>query len=58
VGEARFRRGPISTPNNAPSSLDGTKVTFDGKSAFIDYISPGHVTSCRPIRPRGAANRP
>jgi uncharacterized protein (TIGR03437 family) len=25
---------------NAPTSLDGTKVTIEGQSAFIDYISP------------------
>jgi uncharacterized protein (TIGR03437 family) len=28
---------------NAPTSLDGTFVTIGGKSAFVDYISPGQV---------------
>jgi len=31
--------------NNAPTSLDGTKVTIGGKSAFIDYISPSQVNA-------------
>jgi uncharacterized protein (TIGR03437 family) len=30
---------------NAPTSLDGTSVTIGGKSAFIDYISPGQVNA-------------
>jgi uncharacterized protein (TIGR03437 family) len=28
---------------NAPTALDGTSLTVGGKSAFIDYISPGQV---------------
>jgi len=31
--------------NNAPTSLDGTTVTIDGQSAFVDYISPGQVNA-------------
>jgi uncharacterized protein (TIGR03437 family) len=30
---------------NAPTSLDGTKVTIEGQPAFIDYISPGQVNA-------------
>jgi hypothetical protein len=30
---------------DAPTSLDGTAVTIGGKSAFIDYISPGQVNA-------------
>jgi uncharacterized protein (TIGR03437 family) len=33
---------------NAPTSLDGTNVTIGGKSAFIDYISPGQVNALVP----------
>lgn len=29
--------------NNAPTSLDGTKVTINGTPAFVSYISPGQV---------------
>lgn len=29
----------------APTSLDGVSVTVGGKSAFIDYISPGQVNA-------------
>ncbi len=30
---------------NAPTSLDGTKVTISGQAAFIDYISPIQVNA-------------
>jgi uncharacterized protein (TIGR03437 family) len=30
---------------NAPTSLDGTKVTIGGQFAFIDYISPAQVNA-------------
>ncbi len=30
---------------NAPTSLDGTKVTIGGQAAFIDYISAGQVNA-------------
>jgi uncharacterized protein (TIGR03437 family) len=30
---------------NAPTSLDGTKVTIGGQAAFVDYISPGQVNA-------------
>lgn len=30
---------------NAPVTLDGTKVTISGQSAFIDFISPGQVNA-------------
>jgi uncharacterized protein (TIGR03437 family) len=29
--------------NNAPTSLDGVSVTIGGKSAYVDYVSPGQV---------------
>ncbi|HLJ15760.1 MAG TPA: choice-of-anchor V domain-containing protein [Bryobacteraceae bacterium] len=31
--------------NNAPTSLDGVKVTINGQAAFVDYISPGQVNA-------------
>jgi uncharacterized protein (TIGR03437 family) len=33
---------------NAPTSLDGTKVTVGGQPAFIGYISPGQVNALVP----------
>ena len=33
---------------NAPTMLDGTKVTIGGQSAFIDYISPSQVNALVP----------
>lgn len=30
---------------NAPTSLDGTRVTVGGQAAFIDYISPNQVNA-------------
>ena len=30
---------------NAPTSLDGTKVTIGGQAAFIDYISDGQINA-------------
>ena len=30
---------------NAPTSLDGTKVTIGGQAAFIAYISPGQINA-------------
>jgi uncharacterized protein (TIGR03437 family) len=33
---------------NAPTSLDGTSVTIGGKSAFVDFISPGQVNALIP----------
>src|SRR4029077_13564778 len=29
--------------NNAPTALDGVSVTIGGKSAYVDYVSPGQV---------------
>lgn len=29
--------------NNAPTSLEGTKVTINGQPAFVEYISPAQV---------------
>ena len=37
--------GSDFTGVNAPTSLDGTKVTIGGQPAFIDYISPGQVNA-------------
>ncbi len=31
------------TGNNAPTSLNGTKITINGQPAFVSYISPGQV---------------
>jgi len=33
---------------NAPTSLDGTKVTVGGQSAFVYYINPGQVDALVP----------
>ena len=33
---------------NAPTALDGVKVTIGGELAFIDYISPGQVNALVP----------
>ena len=33
---------------NAPTMLDGTKVTIGGQSSFIDYISPSQVNALVP----------
>jgi uncharacterized protein (TIGR03437 family) len=30
---------------NAPTSIDGVKVTVGGQAAFLDYISPGQVNA-------------
>jgi uncharacterized protein (TIGR03437 family) len=30
---------------NAPTSLDGVKVTIGGQAAFVDYVSPGQVNA-------------
>ncbi len=40
---------------NAPTSLDGTKVTVGGQSAFIYYINPGQVDA---LVPDGAGTGP
>ncbi len=41
---------------NAPTSLDGVKVTIGGKAAFIDYVSPGQVNAQVPSDvPTGSA---
>lgn len=29
--------------SNAPTTLDGVQVTINGKSAYVDYVSPGQV---------------
>lgn len=29
--------------SNAPTNLDGVQVTINGKSAYVDYVSPGQV---------------
>lgn len=36
------------TGSNAPTSLDGVKVTIGGLPTFIDYISPGQVNALVP----------
>jgi uncharacterized protein (TIGR03437 family) len=42
---SRSWAGTDFTGVNAPTSLDGTKVTIDGKSAFVDFISPNQVNA-------------
>ncbi len=34
---------------NAPTSLDGVKVTVAGQSAFVYYVSPGQVNALLPL---------
>jgi uncharacterized protein (TIGR03437 family) len=36
------------TGSNAPTSLDGVKVTIAGHPAFVDYVSPGQVNALVP----------
>jgi len=36
------------TGPNAPTSIDGVKVTIGGRSAFVDYVSPGQVNALVP----------
>jgi HpiC1 cyclase len=45
AGDARSWALADFNGNNAPVSLDGSKVTIGGKSAFIDYISPGQINA-------------
>ena len=45
AGDSRSWANSDFTGTDAPTSLDGTKVTIGGKSAFIDYISPGQVNA-------------
>jgi uncharacterized protein (TIGR03437 family) len=40
--------GTGSPGNTAPTSLDGVFVTIGGKSAFVDYISPGQINALLP----------
>jgi uncharacterized protein (TIGR03437 family) len=40
---SRIWGGSDFTGANAPTSLDGTSVTVNGKPAFIYYISPGQI---------------
>lgn len=34
--------------DTSPTSLDGVKVTINGRSAFISYVSPGQITAQAP----------
>jgi uncharacterized protein (TIGR03437 family) len=45
ASDARSWTGADFTGINAPTSLDGTKVTVGGQAAFIDYISPTQVNA-------------
>src|ERR1017187_5217619 len=42
---SRLWTGADFNGDNAPTSLDGTKVTIGGQAAFIDYISPVQVNA-------------
>jgi uncharacterized protein (TIGR03437 family) len=46
--DTRGWAGSDFTGVNAPTSLDGTKVTIGGQPAFIDYISPVQVNALVP----------
>ena len=43
VTAARGWSGPDFSGVNAPTSLNRTSVTVNGKSAFVDFVSPGQV---------------
>ena len=45
AADSRSWTGADFTGVNAPTSLDGTKVTIGGQPAFIDYISPTQVNA-------------
>ena len=45
AADSRLWSGADFNGVNAPTSLDGTKVTVGGQSAFIDYISPTQVNA-------------
>ena len=45
ASDSRSWTGADFTGVNAPTSLDGTKVTIGGQAAFIDYISPTQVNA-------------
>jgi uncharacterized protein (TIGR03437 family) len=45
ASDSRSWTGADFTGINAPTSLDGTKVTIGGQAAFIDYISPTQVNA-------------
>jgi uncharacterized protein (TIGR03437 family) len=45
ASDSRSWTGADFTGVNAPTSLDGTKVTIGGQLAFIDYISPTQVNA-------------
>jgi uncharacterized protein (TIGR03437 family) len=46
--DSRGWTGADFTGVNAPTSLDGTKVTIGGQPAFVGYISPGQVNAVVP----------
>jgi uncharacterized protein (TIGR03437 family) len=48
AADTRQWAGSDFTGVNAPTSLDGTKVTIGGQPAFIDYISPSQVNALVP----------
>ena len=48
AADTRQWAGSDFTGVNAPTSLDGTKVTIGGQPAFIDYISPVQVNALVP----------
>jgi uncharacterized protein (TIGR03437 family) len=54
--DTRSWLGSDFTGNNAPTSLDGVKVTAGGQAAFVEYISPTQVNAQLPSNvPTGGA---
>jgi uncharacterized protein (TIGR03437 family) len=45
AGDTRTWLAGDFTGNNAPTSLDGTKVTIGGQPAYVSFISPGQVNA-------------
>ncbi len=45
AADSRLWTGADFNGLNAPTSLDGTRVTIGGQSAFLDYISPNQVNA-------------
>jgi uncharacterized protein (TIGR03437 family) len=44
----RAWQSPDFNGNTAPTSLDGVRVTINGRRAVVAYISPGHVNALAP----------
>jgi uncharacterized protein (TIGR03437 family) len=48
LGTRQWSTGDFVNGNTAPTSLDGVKVTINGRPAFVSYVSPGQVNAQAP----------